>query len=39
MEEIRKKTGWNIALIKIRAFRARRKLKQQLVTLLKESAL
>lgn len=39
MEEIREKTGWNIALIKIRAFRARRKLKQQLVTLLKESAL
>jgi RNA polymerase sigma-70 factor (ECF subfamily) len=39
MEEIREKTGWNIALIKIRAFRARRKLKKQLVTLLKESAL
>jgi RNA polymerase sigma factor (sigma-70 family) len=39
MEEIRERTGWSIALVKIRAFRARRKLKKQLAKLLKESAL
>jgi RNA polymerase sigma factor (sigma-70 family) len=39
MEEVRERTGWNIALIKIRAFRARHKLKKQLESLLKESAL
>ena len=30
VEEIRKITGWSAALIKVRAFRARRKLKEQL---------
>ena len=30
VEEIRKITGWNAALIKVRAFRARQKMKQQL---------
>ena len=28
MDDIRQKTGWNIATIKVRAFRARRKLKR-----------
>ncbi|MEA3186355.1 MAG: hypothetical protein QOD99_185 [Chthoniobacter sp.] len=27
IEEVRQRTGWNIALVKVRAFRARRKLK------------
>jgi RNA polymerase sigma-70 factor (ECF subfamily) len=30
VEEIRKITGWSAALIKVRAFRARRKMKEQL---------
>jgi RNA polymerase sigma-70 factor (ECF subfamily) len=30
VQEIRKITGWSAALIKVRAFRARRKMKQQL---------
>src|SRR5262252_6503452 len=30
VEEIRKITGWSAALIKVRAFRARKKMKQQL---------
>ena len=30
VEEIRKLTGWSVALIKVRAFRARRKMKAQL---------
>jgi len=30
VEEIRKITGWSAALIKVRAFRARQKMKQQL---------
>ena len=30
VEEIRKITGWSAALVKVRAFRARRKMKQQL---------
>jgi RNA polymerase sigma-70 factor, ECF subfamily len=30
VEEIRKMTGWNAPLIKVRAFRARQKMKQQL---------
>ncbi|MDB6056116.1 MAG: polymerase subunit sigma-24 [Verrucomicrobiales bacterium] len=30
MEEVRSMTGWNIALIKVRAFRARRKMQQQI---------
>jgi RNA polymerase sigma-70 factor, ECF subfamily len=30
VEEIRKITGWSTALIKVRAFRARQKMKQQL---------
>ena len=30
VEEIRKITGWSAALVKIRAFRARQKMKQQL---------
>ena len=31
VEEIRKITGWTAALVKVRAFRARQKMKQQLV--------
>src|SRR5436305_11408580 len=31
VEEIRKITGWSTALVKVRAFRARQKMKQQLV--------
>ena len=31
VEEIRKITGWSAALVKVRAFRARKKMKQQLV--------
>jgi RNA polymerase sigma-70 factor (ECF subfamily) len=30
IEEIRKLTGWTAALVKVRAFRARRKMKTQL---------
>jgi RNA polymerase sigma-70 factor (ECF subfamily) len=30
VEEIRQKTGWSASLIKVRAFRARRKLRQQM---------
>jgi len=30
VEEIRKITGWSVALVKVRAFRARQKMKQQL---------
>ena len=36
IEEIRRVTGWSSALVKIRAFRARRKLKKHLEFLLKE---
>jgi RNA polymerase sigma-70 factor, ECF subfamily len=36
VEEIRQITGWNISLIKVRAFRARRKLRKHLVKLMKE---
>ena len=36
VEEIRQITGWNVSLIKVRAFRARLKLKKQLVKLMKE---
>jgi len=30
VEEIRKLTGWSAALVKVRAFRARQKMKEQL---------
>jgi RNA polymerase sigma-70 factor, ECF subfamily len=33
VEEIRKITGWSASLIKVRAFRARQKMKKQLVTI------
>jgi RNA polymerase sigma-70 factor (ECF subfamily) len=36
VEEIRRITGWNGPLIKVRAFRARRRLRQQLQGLLQE---
>jgi len=36
IEEIRRITGWNASLIKVRAFRARRKLRKQLARLMKE---
>jgi RNA polymerase sigma-70 factor (ECF subfamily) len=36
IEEIRQLTGWNIALIKVRAFRARHKLRQHLASLLQQ---
>ena len=34
VKEVRKITGWNASLIKVRAFRARRKMKKHLETLL-----
>ena len=34
VEEVRQTTGWNASLIKVRAFRARRKMKKHLETLL-----
>jgi RNA polymerase sigma-70 factor (ECF subfamily) len=36
VEEIRKVTGWSRALVKVRAFRARQKLKEQLARLLQK---
>jgi RNA polymerase sigma-70 factor (ECF subfamily) len=36
VEEIRQITGWNVSLIKVRAFRARRKLRKHLTKLMKE---
>ena len=36
VEEIRKLTGWNASLIKVRAFRARLKLRKQFAKILKE---
>jgi len=37
IQEVRQVTGWNIPVIKVRAFRARRKLKKHLESLLKET--
>jgi RNA polymerase sigma-70 factor (ECF subfamily) len=39
VEEVRKITGWNASLIKVRAFRARRKMKKYLETLLEGNVL
>jgi RNA polymerase sigma-70 factor (ECF subfamily) len=39
MDDIRTATGWNIATIKVRAFRARQKLKQAFLELNKEGKL
>jgi RNA polymerase sigma-70 factor (ECF subfamily) len=36
VEEIRKITGWSAALVKVRAFRARQKMKQQLAKISEE---
>lgn len=36
VEEIRQKTGWGASLIKVRAFRARRRLRKQFDRLMKE---
>lgn len=36
VEEIRQQTGWGASLIKVRAFRARRRLRKQFVRLMKE---
>jgi len=36
IEEVKKITGWNNSLIKVRAFRARRKLKKQFGKLVQE---
>src|SRR2546423_8847772 len=36
VEEIRKITGWSTALVKVRAFRARQKMKQQLAKISEE---
>jgi RNA polymerase sigma-70 factor (ECF subfamily) len=38
VDEIRKLTGWSAALVKVRAFRARQKLKGQLVRLSEKEA-
>jgi RNA polymerase sigma-70 factor (ECF subfamily) len=35
VDEVRQITGWNRSMIKVRAFRARQKMKKQLATLLK----
>ena len=37
VEEIRQRTGWNISLIKVRAFRARRRLRKYLQELMKDT--
>ena len=39
VEEVRQITGWNASLIKVRAFRARRKMKKHLETLLEGNIL
>jgi RNA polymerase sigma-70 factor, ECF subfamily len=36
VEEVRERTGWGASMIKVRAFRARRKLKKHLTALMKE---
>ena len=36
LREIRELTGWNASLIKVRAFRARKKLRKQFAKILKE---
>lgn len=36
VEEVRERTGWGTSMIKVRAFRARRKLKKHLTALMKE---
>jgi RNA polymerase sigma-70 factor (ECF subfamily) len=36
VEEIRKLTGWSAPLVKVRAFRARRKMKEQLSRISRE---
>ncbi|MGV3771954.1 MAG: RNA polymerase sigma factor [Verrucomicrobiales bacterium] len=38
IEEVRQATGWNSAVIRIRSFRARAKLKKQLTYLMKEKS-
>ena len=38
VEEIKAITGWSGALVKVRAFRARRKMKHHLAQLMKERA-
>ena len=37
VEDVRQQTGWSTPLVKVRAFRARQKLKKHLKTLLQES--
>jgi RNA polymerase sigma-70 factor (ECF subfamily) len=39
VEEVKQRTGWNSSLIKVRAFRARRKLRKHLDRLLREAQL
>ena len=39
VEDVRKLTGWNASLIKVRAFRARHKLRKHLAKLMKEGLL
>ena len=39
LEEVRQRTGWNIALVKVRAFRARQKLKRVFGQLTREGKL
>jgi len=36
IEEVRKITGWNTSMIKVRVFRARRKLKKHYLKLMEE---
>lgn len=37
VEEVKARTGWGISMIKVRAFRARRKLKKHMEVLMKEN--
>lgn len=37
VEEVKARTGWGISMIKVRAFRARRKLKKHMEALMKEN--
>ena len=36
VKEVRERTGWGASMIKVRAFRARRKLKKHFTALMKE---
>ena len=37
VEEVKQITGWNISMIKVRAFRARKRMRKHMETLMKET--